>query len=45
MDMEDAHYGGEGPYWAVVPLKKKESNTFIIMRNFVVCALHLIWSV
>jgi hypothetical protein len=22
--MEEVHYGGEGPYWAVVPIKKNE---------------------
>ena len=21
--MEEIHYGGEGPHWAVVPMKKK----------------------
>ena len=25
-DMEEIHYGGEGPHWAVVPKKKKKKT-------------------
>ena len=25
MDMEEVHYGGEGPHWTVVPMKKKKN--------------------
>ena len=28
-DMEDVHYGGEGPHWAVVPMKKKKKKYII----------------
>ena len=27
-DIDEVHYGGEGPHWATVPLKKK-NNTII----------------
>ena len=25
-DLEEVRYGGEGPHWAVVPMRKKEIN-------------------
>ena len=31
-DMEEVHYGGEGPHWAVVPMKKEICFRNIIMR-------------
>ena len=24
--LEEVHYGGEGPHWAEVPVKKKDNN-------------------
>ena len=34
-DMEHVHYGGEGPHWAVVPMKKKKLGK----NNFIECNL------
>ena len=36
-DMEEVHYGGEGPHWAVVPMKK-----IIIIIIIIICITYSI---
>ena len=33
-DMEEIHYGDEGPHWTVVPMKKKKCLNFDLISTY-----------